>query len=306
MPPVVPPAPAIRFSAMKRILAFAALAAVVALPALAGEASGQFKAGSRPPIKPKYAIAYETRDQHDARIREIVVILSDVPLDGVAAAAEIDPLTPLLQPALRGRDVIVLAIIPDGNLSMNAMYARGTEQFLDSTHMSLKAEMTTNTPALVAGRVFTPIPVTLRDGQSWSVDVTFATEVSRVPNARKLPAGGGEPGRALQALLSAMNRESDFAGIEKRVPASMFETLRDAMRTLTTWLPIKGTITGGELRGDVAVLDVEGELYEGTKELVLVKMVKDERGWIYHSATRIGILDERPSPASRLRYDSRP
>ena len=61
---------------MRITLPFALLAAV-ALPALAGEASGEFTVSKRPPIRPKYAAAYETRDQRDAHKRAIEVVLSD-------------------------------------------------------------------------------------------------------------------------------------------------------------------------------------------------------------------------------------
>src|SRR5438105_8469519 len=82
---------------------------LAALPALTwpviafgGEASGQFTAGKRPPIRPKYAAAYETRDQRDARKTAIEVVLSEEPIDVAAAAAELDPHSNVInQKALR-------------------------------------------------------------------------------------------------------------------------------------------------------------------------------------------------------------
>src|SRR5260221_6514001 len=67
------------------------LLAAVALPALAGEASGDFTVTKRPPIRPKYASAYETRDQRDAHKRAIEVVLSDEPIDVKAAVAGLGP-----------------------------------------------------------------------------------------------------------------------------------------------------------------------------------------------------------------------
>src|SRR5438034_1383920 len=81
IPPLVPPAPAIRSFAMNAILV---LAAVV----LAGQASGEFKAGARAPIRPKYSAAYEVRDMRDARKHAVEVILSEAPVDVAAAIAE--------------------------------------------------------------------------------------------------------------------------------------------------------------------------------------------------------------------------
>ena len=275
---------------MKRILASAALAAVVALPALAGEASGQFKAGSRPPIKPKYAIAYETRDLRDARKRVVELILSDVPLDAAAAVADLDPHTNAInQDAIDDHNYIVLVVRPDGDVSMNATYSERMVQFIGTAGDSLKVEMTTNTPARVAGRVYSPQPVKTQD-ESWSVDVKFAADVTRPANVTKLAAGGGEPGAALQALLSAMAKKN-WAGIKKYTPADKYENLDEALQTLGMFLPKKAKITGGELRGDAAVLEVEGEIFEGTKGLVLVRMTKSGSGWVYDRSTRAGFLD---------------
>src|SRR5262245_48733379 len=192
-PPVVPPAPAIRFSAMTRILVAAALAAALTLPALAGEASGQFKAGTRAPIKPKYAAAYETRDLRDARKRVVEVILSDAPVDAAAAVADVDPHTNAInQDALSDRNYIILIVRPDGDWSMNATYSERMTQFIGTAGDSFKVEMTTNTPSRVAGRVYSPQPVKAQD-ESWTVDVKFAADVVRPANVAKLPAGGGEP-----------------------------------------------------------------------------------------------------------------
>ena len=58
--------------------------------AFGGDASGQFAAGKRPPIKPKYAAAYETRDQRDARKTAVEVVLSEEPIDVLPEAEEID------------------------------------------------------------------------------------------------------------------------------------------------------------------------------------------------------------------------
>src|SRR5205823_3105068 len=70
------------------------------------------------------------------------------------------------------------------------------------------------------------------------------------------------------------------------------ENLDDALTTLDIWLPKKlGKITGGELRGDTAILEMEGEVFEGQKGLFLVKMVKSDSRWKFDQATRAGMID---------------
>ena len=65
-------------------------------------------------------------------------------------------------------------------------------------------------------------------------------------------------------------------------------------QTFALWLPKKpGKITGGELRGDTATLDLEGEIFEGTPGLFLVRMVKRGDKWVFDRATRAGFIDSK-------------
>jgi hypothetical protein len=76
-----------------RICVLLLVSAVFTLPVIAGEASGEFTAGTRAPIRPKFAAAFETPDPRDARKMAIEVVLSEAPIDAAAAAAELDPHT---------------------------------------------------------------------------------------------------------------------------------------------------------------------------------------------------------------------
>ena len=73
----------------------------------------------------------------------------------------------------------------------------------------------------------------------------------------------------------------------------------DAVSTLEIWLP-KGAmkVTGGELRGDTAVLEVEADLFPGQKGLTLVQMVKSGAKWQFERATRPG-RGQAPSATCR-------
>lgn len=244
-------------------LAWLALLAAAAHPAVAGEASGQFKVTGRDPIRPKYAAAYETRDQRDPHKRVIEVVLSDAPVDAAAAAADLDPHTNAInQPALMDHDYILLWVRPGNDVSMNATYGARMVQFVDMTPDALHAEITAYTPGRVAGRVWSPQPVKTQD-EEWTVDVQFAADVAPTPAGTKLPAGGGDAGKALRAMKE---------------------------RPIT--LP-KGTmkVVGGELRGDVAILEVEGKMFPKQKALYLVRMTKSGGKWVFDRATTAGFID---------------
>jgi hypothetical protein len=272
--------------------------------AFAGEASGEFVAGKRAPIKPKFAAAFETRDQRDARKIAIEVVLSDAPIDVVAAAAELDPHTNVInQSALADHNYVLLWVRPDNDVSMNATYSATMTQFVEMTSSGMKAEMTANTPDRVAGRIFSPKSLKTMDGEPYSINLTFSTTVTHPPAGTKLPADGGEPGKAFKALQTAIAKKS-WEGISANVTPKNLQSFNDSSRTakenldgalqrLGFWLPKKGgRVTGGELRGDSAVLELEAELYEGQNGLFLVRMVKTGPRWLFDRATRAGTIDK--------------
>src|SRR5258708_33449486 len=123
---------------------------------------------------------------------------------------------------------------------MNASYSQTMTQYVAMTPGegplpgSLKAEMTTNTADRGAGRVFSAKPVKTMDGETYTVDVKFSTEVTHGPAGTKLPAGGGDAGKSLQALLTAMKKK-DFKAIQAGVTAKRVESFSDvddAVQTL--------------------------------------------------------------------------
>jgi hypothetical protein len=271
---------------------------------LGGDAAGQFAAGKRPPIKPKYAAAYETRDQRDARKMAVEVVLSEGPIDVVEAAAELDPHSNVInQKALRDHNYVLLWVRPDNDVSMNATYSDTMTQYVEMTGSRMTADMTANTRDKVAGRIFSPKPLKTMDGDEYTIDLKFSTEVTRPPAGTKLPADGGEPGKALNALQSAIAKKS-WTGIKGNVSAKTLESfyesdrtekdnLADAIQTLGFHLPKKpGKITGGELRDDGAILNLEGQLFEGQNALFLVRMVKDGSRWVFDRAMNAGLIDK--------------
>src|SRR5438445_1306286 len=213
----------------KRIAALIALLYPVIV--FGGEASGQFTAGKRPPIRPKYAAAYETHDQRDARKTAVEVVLSEEPIDVAEAAAELDPHTNVInQKALRDHNYVLLWVRPDNDVSMNATYSDTMPQYVEMTGSRMTADLTTNTRDKVAGRIFSPKPLKTMDGDVYTIDLKFSTEVTRPPAGTKLPADGGEPGKALNALQSAIAKKS-WTGIKANVTAKTLESFFESDRT---------------------------------------------------------------------------
>src|SRR4051794_12692070 len=234
-----------------------------------GGGLGEITLSKRGPNKPQYAPADPTHQQRDARKSAIEVVLSEEPIDVKEAAAELDPHTNVInQKALRDHNYVLLWVRPDNDVSMNATYSDTMTQYMEMTGSRMTADLTANTRDKIAGRIFSPKPLKTMDGDEYTIDLKFSTEVTRPPAGTKLPADGGEPGKALKALQTAIAKKS-WDGIKSNLSAKNVESfdesyrtpkenLDNAIETLGFWLPKKaGKITGGDLRGDSAILNLE-------------------------------------------------
>ena len=98
---------------------------------------------------------------------------------------------------------------------------------------------------------------------------------------KKLPPGGGEPGKAYLSLQDAIRRK-DLAAIRKMKPADMpdmpDEDLRKGLEIMAAMTPPKITIDDGYVAGDAAVLYVSGVL-ENEKQYGTVRLSRVGGAW---------------------------
>lgn len=288
---------------MKNKIWFPLIVAIFISSSLIADVKGQFKVDGKTVITPTHAAAYPVRDQFNPREMQIEVILAEGPVDTKALTEALDPHVDVInQDPVRAGNYVLLWIDPKGRVDMNGTLSETMTQYADTTHEGgLKAELTTNTKDRIAGRVYTPTPVKTLGGETYEVDVTFDVAVSRAPTGTKLPGDGGDPGKAFQALYQAVQKKDMNgikAGVTPEVENLLFEdyytpeeNLKSAVDTLTAWLPKKNVkVTGGELRSNTAIVEVEGEIYEGRNALYLVKMVKTDSGWSLQQAAPAGMF----------------
>lgn len=266
----------------------------------ADRASGSVVVQKQGTIAVSHAIAYTVRDQRNAHTTATEILLSDVVVDPKPIRAALSPhMEAINVDPLKDRNYVLLWVRPDGSVSMNATFSKTMTQFVDDTGSGLKVTWTTNSASRVEGRLFTATPVKTMDGTSYTVDLTFGVDLPALEAGTTLPAGGGDPGKALLALLAAANRK-DWAGIRAGSGPSALqsfdksynspaENAADAADQLNAWLPVqKMKITGGQVRGNVAILDVEGEMFPGMMSLSLARMVKSGNAWLFEEAVRAG------------------
>ncbi len=270
-----------------------------------GSVSGEFRAGDRV-IAPSAVAAYPVRDPRDPHRTAVEVVLSEGPVDADAAAAALSPHQHVINQKGIG-NYILFWVRPNGDVSMNATFAPSMTQYLDKTGGgwplpgSLVAELVAIGPERVAGRVFTPKPVQTKGGESYRLDVHFDAKVTRAAGGTRLDARGGAPGRAFSSFYAALGRKNwpiVRSLLSRRTLAllaggdSSSEQRSDyALEALGIWLPKKHMKIGaGELRGEQAILDVEGQSAAGARGLYLVRMVREGDAWRFDEATLAGLL----------------
>lgn len=100
-------------------------------------------------------------------------------------------------------------------------------------------------------------------------------------SGKRLPKGGGEPGKAYLAFED-MIRRKDIAGLRKLKPAGVAdmsdEDLKAGLELMAAMTPAKISIDDGYIDGDSAVLYVSGE-QEGKKQYATVRMAKTDGLW---------------------------
>jgi hypothetical protein len=279
---------------------------LIASPAGAADsASGAVSAQKLGAIKVTHAAPYLVRDQRHARKTEVEILLTDVAIDPAGLLDVRNALSPHMAainlPALKDRNYVLLWVDADGGVTMNATYSRTMTQLLNGSADDLKVTWTTRSPSRLEGRLFSGGPLKTMDGSTYTVDVRFGVDVPAPAAGQILGTGGGDAGKALTAFVASANKKNwpaiRAALSPERLPTlersynTPAENAQDVLDLLKAWLPTeKMKVTGGHLRGAVAVLDVEGELFPGQMGLSLVRMVKTGTVWQFDSAVRAGMV----------------
>ncbi len=289
-----------------RSAVLAGLAGLLAAgPIAADSVSGEFVLDGKA-YKPTEVAAFRVRDQFNPRQFQTYVMLTTKAVDREAIRNSIDPYTTAINDAaVMNDDYLSLHVDADGETSINA-HVGGTQYIDTSGKMmgqqgSLSATCATNTSARVVCNVKTQKPVKPMDGPSWTVDVNFDSEVFTTPPGKPIAKGGGAPGAALLALRKAIagNDLAAITALLTKDEASDYqrdyntpeENLANAKSMLDILVPKQPKVIGGEMKSDtLAILEVEGVPYEGSKMLYLVEMHLEDGKWVLGSSQMAGML----------------
>ncbi|MDA8241901.1 MAG: hypothetical protein M0Z67_16240 [Nitrospiraceae bacterium] len=128
-------------------------------------------------------------------------------------------------------------------------------------------------------------------GHKYEIKVDFSAPLLQakrpepLPDAKTgkaLPRDGGEPGKAYMAYLKAI-RDNDIAALRKTNLASKMqnatdEELKRGIEFLAAMTPADAKVTRGYVKGDKAVLYLEGT-QEGEKQYGTVEFAREKKAW---------------------------
>ena len=146
-----------------------------------------------------------------------------------------------------------------------------------------------------AGRFFSNGEEDFMEKHKYSYDVRFAVPVQMIAvpsevtidasSGTKLPAGGGEPGKAYMAFDKAA-RSGNFGNMKKLAsktnppPDLKPEEMKAMLELVKAMRPSKIKVTGGFVSGDHATLTVEGEDSSDKKKTTgTIEMALEDGAW---------------------------
>jgi len=288
------------------LLALLAVASTgLSAPVLADSVSGRFELEGKA-VEPAHVAAFRIRDQSDPYQHMTYVMLTASPVQRDAIAAATDPYAVAINdPAASGTDYLSFSVDGSGEVQINARV--DGVQYVDSSGRimgqqgSLSADCTSNTAERVVCTVRTTKPVKTMSGPTWTLDVSFDSEVRGRKPGKPVARGGGDPGKALMALVQALDGD-DLDAILALLSAGRGEMFRASYNTpeenlvsaksfLDHTVPKQPKIASGEhLADDHVILEVEGTPYEDTRMLYLVEMKREEGRWVMDASRVAGFL----------------
>jgi hypothetical protein len=248
----------------------------------ADSASGYFRIGdARLDVTRAVAVIEEASDPSETD--HTLVFLSAAPLDTGKIAAAFDPMDAVREQEPVG-GYIRLCIDADGS---DCGLFFSPEGFNSGGYGELKLDR--HDAQHVAGRFALAKPEDFM-GRSYQFDLRFDSPITPPPGTA-LPAGGGEPGRAYNAYLSALAK-GDLAALRTmagedggwRYPEDDPTAAKEALKSARDEQPVRAEILRGRLHGDEAILWVRGADRDDILRAGRVLMRQRENGWHFEEA----------------------
>jgi hypothetical protein len=264
---------------------------LVGLPTASGEAPGTAKGSfsiDGKAVSLSHAYAMSQPDKFDAKKTNTAILLTEKPLP----AGALDKLTDL-EGAQRGeRRNSVLFVLDETGKAVREVIRHDSLgdmslQMSGMTHAQVSS--TAGPKGRIQGSAKTKEPEEFLD-HKYQIDASFDAPVQAamkeppVPDAKtgkRLPPGGGDPGKEYLAFHAAVQKK-DASAVRKWKPADMpdvsDEELKQGLELMAAMSPPKINVDDGYVAGDSAVLSVSG-IVDGEKQYGTIRMVRSEGAW---------------------------
>ena len=255
-----------------------------------GSASGTLEVDGTT-VKLAHAIARSKRNAFDEKKKDVVVLLTQNP---VSAEMFVDD-DKLFSAASDGsvQGLLVTIDSDEKPYHLQVLNPKASMQMSGSGFFNFDA--TDFSDKHVAGKFFTTSEQDFMGKHKYTYDVTFAAPVQTIAVASevtvdassgtKLPAGGGDPGKAYLAFDKA-SRAGNLAEMKKSasttrpMPEMSAEETKQMIEMMKLMRPAKLKITGGFVSGDHATLNVEGEDPSSKSKMHgTIEMAREGGGW---------------------------
>ncbi len=271
------------FAIMNRLRTLPALALLLlAGIAAADDAHGTFQFG-----KAKFqivnAMAWQ-REGKDPKNPVTVVAAADFKIQQQAVITALDPVNALIAQIVKAErgNFVIITLAPAGHCAIFAFLDTGKQIDLGD---SFSAKTTTSTPSHITGDCSTAKPEKTLFGDPYEFHLAYDLPVTPKQKPNALAAGGGEPGQAFAALITAI-RANDWDAShlhlrEEEVPktAPKPSEKKQFFEGLALNYPKTVTVIGGQITGDEAQLQIEGAKYDGGKIKGDILMKKAGGNW---------------------------
>jgi len=242
-------------------------------------------------VKLTHAIARLAPNAFDEKKKDVQILLTDQP---VAMETFIDD-NKLYADVKSGKVQGLVVAIDDGEKPYHLQLLHPKTQMQLSGSGFFNFDATDFSEKHAAGRFYSNGEEDFMDKHKYSYDVTFAVPVQLVAlpqektldasSGTKLPAGGGEPGKAYMQFDKAaragnINDMKKLASKSQPMPDIKPEEMKQMIELMKLMRPTKIKVTGGFVSGDHATLSVEGEdSTDKKKESGTVEMGLEDGAW---------------------------
>ena len=234
-----------------------------------GGAAGTLKVDGAA-VKLAHAIARLKPNAFDEKKKDVQVLLTDRPVTMETFLDEAKLHDAVKDGTLQG--LIVTIDSDEKPYHLQLLHPKSQMQLSGSGFFNFDPTDFSETHA--AGRFFSNGEEDFMEKHKYSYDVSFAVPVQTVTlpeevtldasSGKKLPAGGGEPGKAYMAFDKAaragnLNDMKKYGSKKNPMPDLKPEEMKQMIELMKLMRPAKIKITGGFMSADHATLTVEGE-----------------------------------------------